>query len=374
MRLAYLSTFYPYRGGISQFNALLYRALEKNNEIKAFTFKRQYPGFLFPGETQFVTENDNIDKIDAARVLDTINPLSYLKAGKLIAGYNPDLLIMKFWMPFFAPSLGYVSGRLRKRNKTKTIAILDNVIPHERKPGDMALIRYFLKKVDGFIVMSTIVKNDLLSLKPEAKYILKPHPLYEHFGEKIEKIEALKKLNLPEDKNIILFFGFIRDYKGIGELIKSFKFLPDNFHLVIAGEVYGSFAKYQDIIDELGLKDKISIFTKYISDREVSVFFSAADVCVLPYKSATQSGIVQIAYNFNLPVIATNVGGLSEMITDYQTGLIIPTCEPELISEKIEEYFNKNYFKTFSENIQLKRNEFSWQGFAEAIIKLSGKI
>jgi glycosyltransferase involved in cell wall biosynthesis len=374
MRIAYLSTFYPYRGGISQFNALLYRNLEKNNEIKAFNFSRQYPDLLFPGQTQYVTSSDNVDKIETLRLLDSINPFSFGKAARIIGGYNPDLLIMKFWMPFFAPSLGYVSGRIRKKCCAKSIAILDNVIPHERKPGDILLIKYFLKKMDGFIVMSSTVEKELLSLNPHAKYILKPHPVYEHFGHNMDKKEAIRKLKLPENKNIILFFGFIRDYKGLDELLRSFSRLPENYHLVIAGEIYGNFEKYQAIINDLNLSEKVSLFIRYIDDTEVSAFFSAADVCVLPYKSATQSGIVQIAYNFNLPVIATDKGGLSEMVTDNKTGLIISSSEPALIANKIEEYFNQKYYLKFSENILAIRNEFSWQAFSDAILQLYSEI
>jgi glycosyltransferase involved in cell wall biosynthesis len=350
---------------------LLYRTFEKQHDIKAFTFKRQYPDILFPGETQYVTEKDNADKIDALRVLDTINPLTYIKSGKTIANYNPDILLMKFWMPFFAPSLGLASSIVRKKRKTKSIAILDNVIPHEKKPMDIAFIKYFLARTDRYVVMSSTVEKDLLQLKPDAKYILKPHPLYEQFGNAIDKTEAKKKLNLPLDKKIILFFGFIRDYKGLDELIRSMGLLPADYHLVIAGESYGSFDKYNELIKQLKLSERISLFVRYIDDFEVPSFFSAADVCVLPYKSATQSGIVQIAYNFNMPVIATDKGGLSEMITDNKTGLIIPSHEPTLIAGKIEEYFKNNCYSEFSKNIQLHREDFSWEGFAEAIIKLA---
>jgi glycosyltransferase involved in cell wall biosynthesis len=374
MKIAYLSTFYPYRGGISQFNALLLRALEKKHELKAFTFTRQYPDLLFPGDTQYVTEKDEVDKIDASRILDSINPFTYLKTANTIGKYNPDLLVMKFWMPFFAPSLGFVSGRLRKKRQTKSIAIVDNIIPHERKPGEMALLRYYLNRVDGFITMSSVVEKDLLSIKPDAKYILKAHPIYDHFGQCIEKSQARIKLKLPENKKLVLFFGFIREYKGLDSLLRSFKLLPDNYHLIVAGEVYGSFDKYQDIINELNLSDKVSLFIRYINDSEVPAFFSAADVCVLPYKSATQSGIVQIAYNFNLPVIATDMGGLSEMITNGQTGLIVPESEPKLIADVIEEYFEKNFACEFSKNIQHKRHEYSWDGFAEALTDLYQKL
>lgn len=373
MKIAYLSTFYPFRGGISQFNALLYRTFQREHQVHAYTFKRQYPDILFPGQTQYVTETDNADVIDAERVLDTINPLSYFTTASKIKSFAPDLMLMKFWMPFFAPSLGLVSGKVRK-NGTKTIAILDNVIPHERKPGDMALIRYYLKRVDGFVVMSKIVEKDLLSIKPNAKYILKPHPIYEHFGSSINKFEARQKLSIPSDKKVLLFFGFIRDYKGLDVLIQSLAVLPSDYHLVVAGEVYGNFEKYEQIISDKKLNDRVTLHVRYIDDNEVSTFFSAADVCVLPYKSATQSGIVQIAFNFNMPIIATDVGGLSEMVSHEKTGIIVPYCTPEAISQAVVGYFESGKDKMMQTNIALSRDEYTWNGFANAVIDLYNKL
>lgn len=374
MKIAYLSTFYPYRGGIAQFNASLYRALiQKGHEVQAYTFTRQYPSILFPGQTQLVTENDQADPVPAERVLDTINPLTYLSASRRIAAWKPDLLIMKFWMPFFAPSLGYVAGKLKK-NGTAVISVLDNVIPHEKRPGDMALIRYFLKRNHAFVAMSKTVEKDLLSLKQDAVYRLKPHPLYDHYGPAPEKTSALRQLRLPEDKKIILFFGFIRGYKGLDVLIEAMKSLPEDCHLVIAGEVYGSFDSYQKQIDRHQLGNRITCFTRYIGDPEVPYFFSAADVCVLPYKSATQSGITQIAYHYHLPVIATNVGGLSEMIEHGKTGLIIPEVTPQAVAEAVKHYFQKNLSQVFSDEIEKRRSLFSWDGFAGEIIALHETI
>lgn len=370
MKIAYLSTFYPYRGGIAQFNASLYRKFaEKGHDVRAFTFRRQYPSILFPGQTQLVTENDQADPVPAGRVLDTINPLTYLSASRRIAAWKPDLLIMKFWMPFFAPSLGYVAGKL-KRNGTTVISILDNVIPHEKRPGDMMLIRYFLKRNDAFIAMSHSVQKDLLLLNPGAEYRLKPHPLYDHYEPAIDKKEARRRLGLPADKKIILFFGFIRGYKGLDVLIGAMKSLPDDYHLVIAGEVYGSFDSYQKQVDTLQLSGRISCFTRYITDPEVPLFFSSADVCVLPYKSATQSGITQIAYHYHLPVIATDVGGLSEMIEHGATGMIIPEVTPGAVAEAIRTYYDHNYAPVFSAEIARRRDRFSWSGFADEIINL----
>lgn len=369
MRIAFLSAFYPYRGGIAQFNASLYRELEKSQDVKAYTFTRQYPDFLFPGETQFVTDKDSVDKIPSVRLLDTINPLSYLKTTKEIAKYKPDLLIMKFWMPFFAPSLGFVAAGLRKRG-TKIVTVLDNVIPHEKRPGDIQLIRYFLNRNDAFIAMSDTVKRDLLSLKPNAKVELKPHPIYDHFGAIISKESARQKLQLDLTKRTILFFGFIRDYKGLDLLIDAAKNLTDDFQIIVAGEVYGNFEKYQKRIESNGVSEKFKLFIRYISDDEVTVFFSAADVCVLPYKSATQSGIVQIAYNFDLPVIATNVGGLSEMIYHNETGLLLDKNDASTLAENITNYFTHNLYPKFSSEIRRRKSFFSWEGFAEAILKL----
>lgn len=370
MKIAYLSTFYPYRGGIAQFNASLFRALEKKGcEVRAYTFTRQYPDFLFPGQTQMVTENDPADPVPAERLLDTVNPLTYRKTAKHIAAWKPDLLLMKFWMPFFAPSLGYVAGRLKKQGVV-VMSILDNVIPHEKRPGDRMLSRYFLNKNDAFIAMSQTVENDLRMLKPEAQYRLKPHPLYDHYGPAVDLCKAREQLGLPPDKKVVLFFGFIRAYKGLDILIEAMRYLPDDYHLLIAGEVYGSFEDYQKRIEAHRLSGRITCFTRYISDSEVPLFFSAADACVLPYRSATQSGITQMAFHYHLPVIATQVGGLSEMIEHGRTGLLISETAPEAVAETIRMYFDQNLGRSFSDEIARRRDRFSWNAFADEILNL----
>lgn len=373
MKIAYLSTFYPFRGGIAQFNASLYRTFEKQHTVRAFTFTRQYPDLLFPGKSQYVTPDDHADPIPSRALLDTVNPLSYRRTALELAAFAPDMLVMKFWMPFFAPSLGYVAGYLRRRG-TKVITVLDNVIPHEKRPGDMALIRYFLRRNSGFVAMSKTVEQDLLALMPDARYTLKAHPLYDHYGPAIARDEACAKLGIPKNKKTILFFGFIRDYKGLDLLIRSVARLSESHHLIIAGEVYGSFDKYQALINELGLQNRISLFTRYIDDAEVPLFFSAAQCCVLPYRSATQSGIVQIAYHYHLPVLVTDVGGLSEMVSGGQTGAIIPKAEPESIATVISDYFDKGYYEAMSQAIAGRRAEYSWHGFAVAIEKLYAQV
>jgi glycosyltransferase involved in cell wall biosynthesis len=372
MKIAFLSTFYPYRGGIAQFNSLLYRVLEKNNKVKAFTFKRQYPHFLFPGETQLVTAEDKVDEIPAERVLDTINPLSYLSSASKVKRFEPDILITKYWMTFFGPALGFVTKRLK--GKAKRISILDNVIPHEKRFFDSFCNRYFLNNNDGFIVMSDAVLKDLLSLKPSANYLRIDHPVYNHFPPKMEQKKAQEVLGLRTSRKTLLFFGFIRDYKGLDLLIEAMNLLEDDYQLIIAGEVYGSFEKYQTLINRSVAKNRIHLFNHYISDEEVPLYFSAADVCVLPYKSATQSGITSISNHYTLPIIATDVGGLKETISHQHTGIIVEKPDKDALSSAIQLYFTSEQKEYFSANIAAENEEKSWEKFAEKLIEFSGTL
>lgn len=372
MKIAFLSTFFPFRGGIAQFNGLLYRALEKNHEVKAFTFKRQYPNILFPGETQFVTEEDVVDEIPAERVLDTINPATYLTSAKKVRSFDPDIILTKYWMTFFSPSLGAVLKRQGK--STKRISILDNVIPHEKRFFDKRANDFFLKYNDGFVVMSDAVLADLLSLKPDAKYLRIDHPVYNHFGNKVSREEASKRLSLDPSKKYLLFFGFIRDYKGLDVLINALRYLPQDVHLIIAGEVYGTFDKYQEQINSLSLSGRIHPFLDYIADDEVTNYFSIAEVCVLPYKSATQSGITSISHHFDVPLIATDVGGLKETIVDGKTGRIVCKVEDKEIARVVQEYLTEDSKNRMEENIKEYKKNNSWENFAERIIQFSKEL
>ncbi len=373
MKIAYLSTFYPLRGGIAQYNAALYREFQKNNEIRAYTFTRQYPSVLFPGQSQYVGPGDNADPVDSIAVLDSINPFSYGKTAGKIAEFSPDILLMKFWMPFFSLSLTSVARKLRKKG-IKTISILDNVIPHEKRPGDIFLIRRFLEANDAFIAMSNTVKNDLLKLKPDAVFNFHPHPLYDHFGAGMDKAEARKQLSIAKDRKVLLFFGFIRGYKGLDILLRAMKLLDDSYVLVIAGETYGSFDDYDAIIRDNNLQDRIVRHVRYIGDNEVPLFFSASDVCVLPYKSATQSGIIGITYHFGVPVIATDTGSLREMIEPYNAGIVIDRPEPELLSEAIIRYFDSGMGPELSRNIAQYKENNNWQSLARSILDLYEKV
>lgn len=368
MKIAYLSTFYPFRGGIAQFNASLFRAFEKENEVKAFTFKRQYPEFLFPGKTQMVQANDNADKIHAHRVLDTVNPLSYISTAKAINKADADVLVMKYWMPFFAPSLGYVAGKTR----AKSIAIIDNAIPHEKHFYDAPLSKYFLNRCDGFVVMSDSVKKDLLSLKPNAKYIQHSHPFYDHFGAIENQATAKEKLNIGRDQKVVLFFGFIRAYKGLDVLLDAFKSASSDYTLVIAGEPYEDFTKYQPSIDALKKEGKnIVEMVRYIEDHEVATLFSAADVAALSYKSATQSGIASIAMHFEIPMIVTNVGGLPEEVENGKTGMVVNEVDGKAFWKAIHTYFGDQLKPSFQQAIKETKSERSWAKLAAAITNFS---
>jgi len=374
MKIVFLSTFYPFRGGIAQFSAHLFREAAKKHEVEAVTFTRQYPRILFPGKTQLVSADDTADKIPSKRWLDSINPFTYISTARKIRKIQPDLIISRYWMSFFAPSFGYILGKQSKR--TIRIAILDNVIPHERRFFDDAFNRYFLNKNDGFIVMSEQVQKDLLYYLPEAKHLLIPHPVYNHFGKKLSKEVALQKLGLQNcfDKKVLLFFGIIRDYKGLDVLLHTLPFLDDSFVLIVAGEVYGSFEKYELLIKEKQLSEKVKLFNRYIADSEVTNFFSAADVCVLPYKSATQSGITNISYHFELPVISTNVGGLAETILDGKTGLIAKSVDAKAIATQIEHFFKNCNPIEFSENIRQINRENSWGNFVSKMLDFSEQL
>ena len=364
MRIAILSSFYPLRGGIAQFNASLLNELSRNHTVKAFNFKRQYPDFLFPGKTQYVTKDDEAVPVESESLLDTANPFSYIKTAARIREWAPDLLIMKYWMSYFAPSLGYVARHVNK--SCKVIAVLDNVVPHEKKFFDTPLTKYFLSGCDGCAAMCQEVAEALVRLSPGKPHIVTPHPLYAHFGARVNREAAEKKLGLESGKKNILFFGLIRDYKGLDILLEAFSGLGEDYQLIIAGEPYGSFEKYQRIIDGIPGKERIKTFPVYIRDSEVKDYFSAADVTVLPYRSATQSGISSISYHFEVPMIVTDVGGLKSTIGDSGTGIVAPKAEPGIIRREIENYFADPAIKDeCCENIRKEKIRLSWSSFCK---------
>jgi glycosyltransferase involved in cell wall biosynthesis len=360
MRIAILSPFYPYRGGIAQFSGRLYEALQTEHEVKAFSFARLYPDFLFPGKTQYEETPDASDAFRAERLLDSIEPWSYGRTAKAIAAFQPDVLIIAYWMSFFAPALSAVARRLKK--KTRIVGLLHNALPHEPMFFDRPLAKVFFRQCERFVVLSEAVKNDLLALRPDANYLLRAHPIYDHYGHKLPQASAQHRLGLDPKLKTLLFFGLIRDYKGLDLLIEAMAHLDDSYQLLIAGETYGSFDKYQALLDASPARERIRHLDCYIDNQEVPTLFSAADVLVLPYKSATQSGVIPVAYHFETPVVTTDVGGLKNAVEGAQTGVV---CRPEAtaIARGIDRLFAQGK-DAFVAHIQSEKKKLSWENFA----------
>lgn len=369
-KIILLGTTWPFRGGgIATFNERLARALiEDGNEVEIYTFTLQYPGFLFPGKTQY-SEEPAPEDLNIHVKVNSVNPFNWLKIGKEIQEIKPDLLILRYWIPFMAPALGTIA-RIAKRNKhTRIIAVADNIIPHEKRFGDTLLTKYFVKSVDGFITLSRSVKAELKHFRPKAPAIYTPHPLYDNFGKMVPREKAIKKLGLDPSYRYLLFFGFIRDYKGLDWLLTAFgnpalRRFP--VKLIVAGEFYTSSQKYLQIIKEKSLEDQVILRTDFIADNEVAYYFGATDMVVQPYKTATQSGVTQIAYHFCTPMLVTNVGGLSEIVLDGKVGYAVDP-EPDSISDAIFDFFENNRAETFRSNIANEKEKFSWRRMVETI-------
>lgn len=379
MRVLIVGTAFPLRGGIAHYVSLLYKTLKaRGHWVHILSFYRQYPKLLFPGKSQEEVGETSIPLASDA-VIDSVNPLTWIKAGKVAASYGPDLLIFKFWLPFFAPAYGVISRvakRItRKRGKEcKVLFIADNVIPHEKRPGDRLFTRFAFASVDYFIVQSDAVERDLMKVKPEANYAKLPHPVYEIFGERMDRNEARSALNIPSEAPVILFFGYIRKYKGLDILLRAMPALIRKFpeiRLVVAGEFYGDEAEYRTLIAELGIPSKnLVLATDYIANEEVTKYFSAANVTVLPYRSATQSGIVQIAYNFDVPVIATDVGGLAEVVIDGKSGLIADKPTAEAVAESVSTFFSEGLEPQLTEGVREEKQKYTWDRFVQGLERL----
>lgn len=370
MKIVIVSPAYPLRGGIAHSAGLLYKELSKDHEVILITFKRQYPNFLFPGKSQ--TESvEGTDRIPTEVILDSINPFNWNSTAKRIIDLKPELVIFKHWLPFFAPCYGWMAKKIKKSSNSKLIAVCHNIIPHERRIGDKTLSKYFLKKIDYFIPLSDQVKRDLFLFIKNPQYKLLPLPVFSLFGDGVNKDEAKKFLKL-NDKNILLFFGFIRDYKGLDVLIEAFSIVRKTLDvkLIVAGEFYEPEEKYLKLIKQHQLEESIILKKDFISTADVKYYFSASDAVVLPYKSATQSGIVQVAVNFCMPVIATNVGGIGEVIEDGKTGFVVEKENPEKFAQAIIRFYNEGKEKEFSSNMKSLKEKYSWQNFVKGMFEL----
>lgn len=370
MKIVIVSPAYPLRGGIANFTAQLYQELSKDNEVIIFTFKRQYPKIFFPGKTQFESREE-VNKVPTRVEIDSINPFNWKRIATSISSTKPDLVIFQYWLPFFSPGYSSIAKRIRRNSNVKLIAICHNIIPHEKRTGDNFLTNLFLKKMDYFILLSKEVEKDLFKFIANPKFKVLPHPVYSSFGESVENKTAIEYLKLDDD-NYILFFGFIRDYKGLDVLIEAMSLLKDTLKvkLIVAGEFYEDEKKYLDLIKKFDLKDKIILFNNFIPATDVKYYFSASDLVVLPYKDATQSGIVQIAVNFSKPVIASDVGGISEVIKNNESGYIVKKENPKELAEAISKFYNGNKGIEFSNNIAKIKDKYSWTNFVDGIIDL----
>ena len=369
-KVVIIGSAYPLRGGgIATFNERLAQAYQdRGDEVVIYTFSLQYPSIFFPGTTQFSKEDPPVG-LNIKVKINSVNPLNWIRSAFKIAAEKPDLVIVRFWIPFMAPCLGSIARILRWRYKTKIIAITDNIIPHERRFFDFSLVKYFTGSVDGFVAMSKSVLNDISGFDKEKPRIYHPHPLYDNFGAGISKDEACRRLSLDEKTPYMLFFGFIRDYKGLDlllEALASSTLSGLNVRLLIAGEFYGNEEKYMDIIRNRNLDDKVVLRTSFIPNTEVYLYFSGCDLVVQPYRHATQSGVTQIAYHFGKPIITTNVGGLAEMIPDGKVGYVV-SPDPESIAKAIYRFYHEKKAAEFASNVLIERERFSWEGLLEEI-------
>jgi glycosyltransferase involved in cell wall biosynthesis len=364
---------YPLRGGLASYDERLAKEFtDQGYNTIIYTFSYQYPSFLFPGTTQYSTEPAPA-KISIKVKINSINPFNWMLVGNELKNLSPDIIIVRYWLPFMGPSLGTILRRVKKNNHTRIICIADNIFPHEKRLGDKSFTEYFLKPIDGFITMSKKVLADLDQFAKGKPAQFVPHPLYDNFGEKVSKEEARQKLTINKNDKVLLFFGFIRKYKGLDILLNAMKLLKrdsstQNIKLLIAGEFYEDEKNYRELLNDSLIKHNLIVHTQFITDSMVKYFLCAADCVVQPYRNATQSGVTPLAYHFEIPMIVTNVGGLPSLVPDRKVGLV---AEPnaESITEKIKEYFaiGEEFFLT---HLREEKKKYSWNNMLKAIVDL----
>jgi glycosyltransferase involved in cell wall biosynthesis len=376
MKIISIGPAYPYRGGLATFNdRLTAQFAQESQDIEIFTFSLQYPKLFFPGKTQY-TEGFKPEKIKITRNINSINPANWVATGLKIKKLRPDILLIRFWLPFMGPCFGTIARIAKSNDHTKVICIFDNVIPHENRAGDQVLTRYFTGCIDGAIVMSKSVQDDLLKFRTNIPVKLSPHPLFDNYGEKIDRNEAITKLKLNPSDSFLLFFGFIRGYKGLDLLIEAFsdkRLRNRNLKLIVAGEFYEDDAPYKALVKTSRLENDIIFYDHFIKDDEVNIFFGAADLVVQPYKSATQSGVTQIAYFFEKPMLVTDVGGLREIVPDGKCGYVVKP-EPNAIADAIVDFFDNNRKELFTEGVRNEKEKFSWDKMTKAIMEVYEKM
>lgn len=375
MKISFVGPAYPYRGGLATIIERLARVFQqRGNEVDIKTFSLQYPRLLFPGKSQFRTGEAPAD-LRISRCVSTINPFSWLRVGRMLRREAPDMVILKYWTPLMAPCFGTICRLARRNGKTKVVVHLDNITPHEPHLYDRPLNRYFLRSCDGFVYMSEAVHQDLRTYRPDAPALFSPHPLFDGYGERLPREEACRRLGLDATQSHVMFFGYVRDYKGLDLLLDAWALLKaegktDGKRLLVVGEVYGDDTKYREQIARLGLERDVVFHDKFVPDDEVAEWFSVADMVALPYKSATQSGVTQVAYAFGVPMVVTRVGGLAEMVKDDVVG-VLAEVSARSVADAISKVYEEGNLERYREGVLSERHRFSWEATADAIEKVS---
>ena len=377
MKITILGPAHPYRGGLASIMEIMARTFQRRgDEVDIKTFTLQYPSLLFPGESQTVATPPPAD-LRICRCVNTMNPLNWVRVGRRIRRERPDFVLMKYWTPFMAPCFGTIARIARGNGHTKVLCQIDNVEPHERHLTDKPFNRYYLHSVDGFVYMSEQVHSELRAYS-DAPALFSPHPLFENFGERVERSEACVRLGLDPANRYVLFFGLIRDYKGLDLLLDAWAQLrragrTEGRRLIVAGEFYTAGEPYLNRIADNGLQDEVLLHDRFIPDDDVKYYFSAADFVVQPYKTATQSGVTQIAYQFCVPMVVTAVGGLPEIVPDGRVGYVCPPTA-EGVAAAMDRMYEGDALKRFRENCVEERRRFSWEEMCSRVTELYGLV
>lgn len=372
MKIIIVGTAHPYRGGLAAFNERLAKQLsDEGHQVQMCTFTLQYPKVLFPGKTQYTDSPapKGVGRIE--RMINSCNPFNWISTGLKLRRENADLVIFAYWMFFFAPCYGTIARIIRSNGCSRCIGLIHNMIPHEPNFLDKLFPGWFVRAMDGFVALSESVIEDICKFdktgKPKG---FAPHPIYDHYGQKLDKEDARELLGIPREGKYVLFFGFIREYKGLDLLIDAFasQRLSD-VKLIVAGEFYGDSKPYFDRIETLGLKDRVLMFNDYIPDDRVNRFFSACDLVAQPYKSATQSGVTQIAFHFEKPMLVSNVGGLPEIVPDGVVGYVVEP-EPSAIADAIGRFYENNAETALIEGVRGEKKKYSWDRLTKTILSI----
>ena len=377
MKIAIIGTAHPYRGGLASYNERLARQfVDEGDNVEIITFTLQYPGLFFPGKTQY-TNSPPPENLSIKRLLSSINPISWKRTAREVVAIKPEIVIFKYWHPSMSPCFGSVIRLIkRKLPTTKIITIFDNVIPHERKPGYSALTAYFTDSIDAAVVMSKSVGADLETFRKDIPVAFNPHPLFDNYGERLSKETARGRFGISLEQNVILFFGFIRAYKGLDLLLRAVsdnRIKDRNIKLIVAGEFYEDDTSYRKIISDNNLGDKIMLIDRFIGEEEVASLFCGADIVVQPYKNATQSGVTQIAYHFGRPMLVTDVGGLAEIVPHGRCGYVVKP-EPEAITDAIIDFFDNHREEQFAKAVDEEKEKYGWDRLTATVRELYHKL